>query len=130
MVLLVVMMTTKQVRITVKAEEIVKAYSGQDSLSRGIEKMQTAIDEESREIVKLRGMVDRLVEQKREEGSKQWDVTTSHDEDYWNHLEAVVRKAMKPAIFTATSKPEQKRSLFQPASEKYEEPLDKHGRPV
>ena len=96
-------MTTKQIRITTVAEEIVKAYAGQDSISRGIVAMQTRVHELEREVSKLKETADRLQKFNGElqstavTGSKHWTNTGpvgGHDKKYWDELKEKVKEVL------------------------------------
>jgi hypothetical protein len=97
-------LTTKQIRITTIAEDIVKEYAGQDSISRGIMRMKEILQEKDREISKLKEIADNL-QKKGIAGSNSQDY---HGEVFWKQMEETVTKSLQ---LVTGSKP-----TFQPAS--------------
>ena len=85
-------MPTKQVRITVESEDLIKAYAGKDSLSRGIERMHTMIKMQDQELAKLKETANNL--QSKQHWTNTGPVAGSHDAKYWLQFKESVKEAI------------------------------------
>jgi len=84
-------MTTKLVRITTVAEDILRVYSGKDSLSRGVIAMQGILQEKDREISRLKDISDDLQKKVLAQSKVMWQSSPCmHDERYWGDMEKLL----------------------------------------
>ena len=101
------------------------------TVNKGVMRLIETIEERDREIVKLKGIADKLQSE-----SKQGNLLGNPDELFWSKLESVVRKAMKPESFQpagnlkVTTTPVKQYGKPIDPEDQYVEPVGRQGREV